>query len=40
MRRKNLFELRNIVIVFGTLMILGTICTAWATRGLNKKIQL
>jgi len=35
-----LFEVKNIVTVFGTLMILGAICTAWATRGLNKKIQL
>ena len=35
-----LFKVKNIVTVFGTLMILGTICTAWATRGLNKKTQL
>ena len=34
-----LFELKNITIVLGTLMVLGTVSTAWATRGLSKKIQ-
>lgn len=34
-----LFELKNITIVLGTLMILGTFSTAWATRGLSKKVQ-
>jgi len=32
-----LFELKNIAIVLGTLFVLGTISTAWATRGLGKK---
>ncbi len=35
-----LFELKNIIIVFGTLMILGTISTTWATRGLSEKMRL
>ena len=34
-----LFELKNIAIVLGTLLILGTISTAWATRGLVKKVK-
>jgi lipoprotein-releasing system permease protein len=34
-----LFEFQNVVIVLGTLMLLGTLSTAWATRGLTKKIQ-
>lgn len=34
-----LYELKNITIVLGTLMILGTFSTAWATRGLSKKVQ-
>jgi len=34
-----LFEFQNGVIVLGTLMLLGTLSTAWATRGLTKKIQ-
>jgi lipoprotein-releasing system permease protein len=32
-----LFELKNIGVVAGTLMLLGTLSTAWATRGLAKK---
>ena len=35
-----IFDFNNIIIVFGTLMILGSISTAWATRGLSKKIRL
>ena len=34
-----LFKLKNIAIVLGTLLILGTISTAWATRGLVKKVK-
>lgn len=34
-----LFQLKNIVIVLGTLLVLGTISTAWATRGLSKKVK-
>ena len=34
-----LFDLKNIALVLGTLIILGTISTAWATRGLIKKVQ-
>lgn len=34
-----LFEFQSVVIVLGTLMLLGTLSTAWATRGLTKKIQ-
>ncbi|OUW34461.1 MAG: hypothetical protein CBD39_04155 [Flavobacteriaceae bacterium TMED179] len=32
-----LFKYENIIIVFSTLMVLGTLSTAWATRGLSKK---
>ena len=35
-----IFDFKNILIVFGTLMILGSMSTAWATRGLSKKIRL
>lgn len=35
-----IFDFKNIIIVFGTLMILGSISSAWATRGLSKKIRL
>ena len=34
-----LFEFENVVIVLGTLMLLGTLSTAWATQVLTKKIQ-
>ena len=34
-----LFELKNVAVVLGTLLILGTISTAWATRGLVKKVK-
>ena len=34
-----LFELKNIFIVVGTVMVLGTLSTAWATRGLAKKAR-
>ena len=34
-----LFEFENVVIVLGTLMLLGTLSTAWATQGLTKKIK-
>lgn len=33
------FEFKNILIVFLTLFILGLISTAWATRGLTKKVR-
>ena len=32
-----LFEIENVFIVFLTLMLLGTLCSAWATRGVGKK---
>ena len=32
-----LFKYENILIVFSTLIILGTLSTAWATRGLSQK---
>lgn len=35
-----LFDFKNILIVLGTLMTLGTISTAWATRGLSEKLRL
>jgi lipoprotein-releasing system permease protein len=35
-----LFDFKNILIVLGTLMTLGTISTAWATRGLSQKLRL
>ena len=31
-----IFELKNLIIVIITLLILGTISTAWALRGLSK----
>jgi lipoprotein-releasing system permease protein len=34
-----LFELNNILVVLGTVMVLGTLSTAWATRGLAKKAR-
>tara|TARA_B110000259_G_scaffold33429_1_gene36961 strand:- start:123 stop:323 length:201 start_codon:yes stop_codon:yes gene_type:complete len=34
-----LFELKNILVVLGTVMVLGTLSTAWATRGLAKKAR-
>ncbi len=34
-----IFEFKNILIVFFTLMILGGLSTAWATRGLTKKVR-
>ena len=34
-----LFELKNIGIVLGTLLVLGVLSTAWATRGLTKKFK-
>jgi lipoprotein-releasing system permease protein len=34
-----LFQIENLFIVMGTLMILGVLSTAWATRGLDKKIK-
>lgn len=34
-----LFQIENLFIVMGTLMILGVLSTAWATRGLDKKIS-
>jgi lipoprotein-releasing system permease protein len=34
-----LFELKNTIIVLGTLFVLGIISTAWATRGLTKKVR-
>lgn len=34
-----IFEFKNILIVFVTLMILGGLSTAWATRGLTKKVR-
>ena len=33
------FEFKNIVLVLTTLLFLGTISTAWATRGLQKKFS-
>ena len=33
------FQIENLFIVMGTLMVLGTLSTAWATRGLDKKIK-
>ncbi|MDG1251608.1 MAG: ABC transporter permease, partial [Flavobacteriaceae bacterium] len=35
-----IFDFNNIIVVFGTLMTLGSISTAWATLGLSKKIRL
>lgn len=35
-----LFEFKNIGLVLLTLLVLGTLSTAWATRGLNKKNRL
>ena len=32
-----LFEVKNLFIVMATLLVLGTLSTAWATRGLGKK---
>ena len=34
-----LFELKNIAVVLGTLLILGVLSTAWATRGLTNKFK-
>lgn len=34
-----LFEFKNLFLVLGTLMLLGTLSTAWATRGLTKKVR-
>ena len=34
-----LFEMKNIALVFGTLLLLGSLSTAWATRGLTKKVR-
>ena len=34
-----LFELKNVFVVVGTVMVLGTLSTAWATRGLAKKAR-
>ena len=34
-----LFEMKNIALVFGTLLLLGSLSTAWATRGLTKKMR-
>ena len=34
-----LFQMENLFIVMGTLMVLGVISTAWATRGFDKKIK-
>jgi lipoprotein-releasing system permease protein len=34
-----LFELKNILVVLGTVMVLGALSTAWATRGLAKKAR-
>ena len=34
-----LFESKNIALVFGTLMLLGSLSTAWATKGLTKKMR-
>ena len=33
------FELKNVLIVVATLMFLGAISTAWALKGLSKKIN-
>lgn len=35
-----LFEIENFFIVIVTLMVLGTLSTAWATRGIGKKIKI
>ncbi len=35
-----LFKYENILIVFSTLIILGTLSTAWATRGLSQKVRI
>ena len=34
-----LFQIENLFIVMGTLMVLGILSTAWATRSLDKKIK-
>ena len=34
-----IFEFKNLFLVLGTLMLLGTLSTAWATRGLTKKVR-
>tara|TARA_B100001093_G_scaffold118063_1_gene110581 strand:- start:411 stop:1613 length:1203 start_codon:yes stop_codon:yes gene_type:complete len=34
-----LFQMENLFIVMGTLMVLGVVSTAWATRGFDKKIK-
>ena len=34
-----LFELKNILVVLGTVIVLGALSTAWATRGLAKKAR-
>jgi hypothetical protein len=34
-----LFEMKNIALVFGTLLLFGSLSTAWATRGLTKKMR-
>lgn len=34
-----LFELKNVFVVVGTVMVLGILSTAWATRGLAKKAR-
>jgi hypothetical protein len=31
--------MENLFIVMGTLMVLGVVSTAWATRGFDKKIK-
>lgn len=33
------FHFENIIIVLTTLMVLGALCTAWATRGVPKKVR-
>jgi hypothetical protein len=33
------FEAENLLIVIGTLLVLGTLSTAWATRGLGKELR-
>jgi len=33
------FEFKNMLLVLVTLLVLGTISTAWATRGLQKKVR-
>ena len=35
-----LFQIENLFIVMGTLIILGVLSTAWAIRGLDKKLNI